>query len=88
MVVGLKTMEVPKENQDFPPLGRRPVRGFVAFQSKEAPIAPSNDRYGLLGLLNVIRMTDQDLNMLALGCDLSSLGLNINSQEWVCFFSF
>ncbi|EPZ35877.1 hypothetical protein ROZALSC1DRAFT_26941 [Rozella allomycis CSF55] len=26
-------------------------------------------------------MTDQDLNMLALGCDLSSLGLNINSTE-------
>jgi hypothetical protein len=39
------------------------------------------DRYGLLGLLNVIRMTDQDLNTLALGSDLGSLGLNLNSQE-------
>ena len=40
-----------------------------------------NDAYGLLGLLGVIRMTDQDLNTLSLGSDLSSLGLNLNSSE-------
>jgi CCR4-NOT transcription complex subunit 2 len=43
--------------------------------------AAASDRYGLLGLLQVIRMTDQDLTMLALGTDLTSLGLNLNSPE-------
>ncbi len=42
------------------------------------------DRFGLLGLLSVIRMTDQDLNTLALGTDLTTLGLNLNSPEYVC----
>lgn len=41
----------------------------------------STDRYGLMGLLSVIRMTDQDLNTLALGTDLTTLGLNLNSSE-------
>eukprot|EP00741_Cyanophora_paradoxa_P011302 tig00020554_g10917.t1 len=39
------------------------------------------DRFGLLGLLSVIRMTDPDLNTLALGTDLTTLGLNLNSPE-------
>lgn len=39
------------------------------------------DQYGLLGLLNVIRMTDPDLNTLALGSDLTTLGLNLNASE-------
>ena len=37
------------------------------------------DEYGLLGLLGVIRMTNPDLNQLALGTDLTSMGLNLNS---------
>lgn len=37
--------------------------------------------YGLLGLLSVIRMTDADRNRLALGADLTALGLNLNSSE-------
>lgn len=37
--------------------------------------------YGLLGLLKVIRMTDADRNALALGSDLTSLGLNLNSSD-------
>jgi CCR4-NOT transcription complex subunit 2 len=37
--------------------------------------------YGLLGLLRVIRMTDPDLNTLALGSDLTTLGLNLNSSK-------
>ena len=53
------------------------------------------DEYGLLGLLGVIRMTNPDLNQLALGTDLTSMGLNLNSQGalyttmgmfFVCFF--
>lgn len=38
-------------------------------------------KYGLLGLLGVIRMTDPDLNMLALGSDLTTVGLNLDSAD-------
>ena len=37
--------------------------------------------YGLLGLLSVIRMTDADRNRLALGSDLTVLGLNLNATD-------
>ncbi|OZJ05844.1 hypothetical protein BZG36_00927 [Bifiguratus adelaidae] len=43
--------------------------------------ADPTERYGLLGLLEVIRMTDADLSMLALGSDLTTLGLNLNAAE-------
>ncbi|KAF5727407.1 NOT2 / NOT3 / NOT5 family isoform 1 [Tripterygium wilfordii] len=39
------------------------------------------DPFGLLGLLSVIRMSDPDLTSLALGIDLTTLGLNLNSTE-------
>ncbi|KAL0865284.1 hypothetical protein Bca101_044402 [Brassica carinata] len=39
------------------------------------------DRFGLLGLLSVIKMSDPDLTSLALGIDLTTLGLNLNSTE-------
>ncbi|CAL5221806.1 g4062 [Coccomyxa viridis] len=42
--------------------------------------APS-DPYGLMGLLGVIRMQDPDLTTLALGTDLTGLGLHLNSPE-------
>lgn len=48
--------------------------------SSGATAAISGD-YGLLGLLKVIRMTDADRNALALGSDLTALGLNLNSSE-------
>ncbi|XP_027340541.1 probable NOT transcription complex subunit VIP2 isoform X4 [Abrus precatorius] len=41
----------------------------------------SPDPFGLLGLLSVIRMSDPDLTSLALGIDLTTLGLNLNSSE-------
>ena len=47
----------------------------------------ASDRYGLLGLLKLIRMSDQDLKTLALGTDLTLLGLNLNSPD-VLFPSF
>jgi CCR4-NOT transcription complex subunit 2 len=37
--------------------------------------------YGLLGLLDVISMTKQDLTTVTLGLDLTQLGLNLGSQE-------
>ncbi|CAO3601003.1 unnamed protein product [Absidia cylindrospora] len=39
------------------------------------------DPYGLLGLLGVIRMTDPDRSMLALGSDLTTLGLDLNTAD-------
>ena len=41
----------------------------------------SEGRYGLAGLLDVIRMTDRDLSTLALGADLTTFGLNLNSAD-------
>jgi hypothetical protein len=39
--------------------------------------------YGLLGLLGVVRMSDEDRNALALGSDLTMLGLNLGSSEHI-----
>lgn len=59
-------------------------------RTKKTPPSPSStnaatptggSRYGLLGLLNVIRKTNPDLNTLELGSDLTSLGLNLNSPD-------
>jgi len=58
-------------------------------QAPKAAGAAGPDRYGLLGLLSVIRMTDPDVTTLALGTDLTTLGLNLNSPEalWKTFSS-
>ncbi|XP_057509394.1 probable NOT transcription complex subunit VIP2 isoform X2 [Actinidia eriantha] len=52
-------------------------QGVKSLQS--AQTAP--DPFGLLGLLSVIRMSDPALTSLALGIDLTTLGLNLNSAE-------
>ncbi|KAL6341478.1 hypothetical protein AAG906_032597 [Vitis piasezkii] len=52
-------------------------QGMKSMQATQA--AP--DPFGLLGLLSVIRMSDPDLTSLALGIDLTTLGLNLNSAE-------
>jgi CCR4-NOT transcription complex subunit 2 len=39
------------------------------------------DNFGMLGMLDVVRMTNQDLSVLALGTDLTTLGLNLNGGE-------
>jgi len=41
----------------------------------------AREKYGLMGVLKVIQMTDPDLNTLALGMDLTTLGLNLNSSD-------
>lgn len=56
--------------------------GSVGASSTAAGSALSGD-YGLLGLLGVIRMTDADRNSLALGSDLTMLGLNLGSAEQI-----
>ncbi|KAF8010671.1 hypothetical protein BT93_J1350 [Corymbia citriodora subsp. variegata] len=58
-------------NQSFREQGMRPMQ-----TSQSTP-----DPYGLLGLLSVIRTSDPDLASLALGIDLTTLGLNLNSSE-------
>ncbi|KAK1412794.1 hypothetical protein QVD17_34307 [Tagetes erecta] len=52
------------------------IKSMHAGQSQGTP-----DRFGLLGLLSVIRMSDPDLTSIALGIDLTTLGLNLNSTE-------
>ncbi|KAI3801445.1 hypothetical protein L1987_29550 [Smallanthus sonchifolius] len=52
----------------------------LGIKSMQAPQA-GPDQFGLLGLLSVIRMSDPDLTSLALGIDLTTLGLNLNSSE-------
>ena len=41
------------------------------------------DRYGLPGLLEMIRNEDPNVSSLAIGHDLTSLGLDLNSSEFV-----
>lgn len=45
------------------------------------------DRFGMMGLLRVIRMPDPDYKTLVLGTDLTTLGLNLNTPD-VLFPSF
>ncbi|KAK4492026.1 hypothetical protein RD792_002816 [Penstemon davidsonii] len=52
-------------------------QGVKPMQTAQA----ASDPFGLLGLLSVIRMSDPDLTSLALGIDLTTLGLNLNSTE-------
>lgn len=76
--------------------GRQGVApGGVQFESgtqqssgKPSDAGPSGtsqmDRYGLLGLLPVIRMVNPNVSTLALGADLTMLGLNLNSPDSLC----
>ncbi|KAK9694388.1 hypothetical protein K7432_013433 [Basidiobolus ranarum] len=39
------------------------------------------NKYGMLGMLSLIKPSDQQVALLVNGCDLTTLGLNLNSQE-------
>ncbi|XP_023007445.1 probable NOT transcription complex subunit VIP2 isoform X2 [Cucurbita maxima] len=52
-------------------------QGLKSMQTAQS----SPDPFGLLGLLSVIRLSDPDLASLALGIDLTTLGLNLNSSD-------
>jgi hypothetical protein len=43
-----------------------------------------NDQYGMVGLLTFLRALESDPTIvaLALGSDLTNLGLNLNSSKW------
>jgi len=75
----------PGDHSDFP-LPSSSISSHLSFGrhekddlGKDPKLKP--DRYGLLGLLNVIRMNEQDVNTLSIGSDLTTLGLNLNSSE-------
>ncbi|KAG0012912.1 hypothetical protein BGZ82_002370 [Podila clonocystis] len=53
----------------------------VASGSAGSSALDEHDRFGLFGMLGVIRMTDQDITTLALGSDLTTLGLSLNSPD-------
>jgi len=54
---------------------------FLRKQEAKVDNTVAADQYGLKGLLKIIRMTDPALNTLALGTDLTKLGLNLNSSD-------
>ena len=58
-----------------------PTAASLSASSTSSSQQLSQSHYGLPGLLSVIRMTDPDLNTLALGTDLTTLGLNLSSTE-------
>jgi hypothetical protein len=60
------------------------VGGAIASNASSAlldPVAQGELQYGLLGLLGVIRMENENVSKLALGMDLTTLGLNLNSSD-------
>ncbi|KAJ4915308.1 NOT2 / NOT3 / NOT5 family [Raphanus sativus] len=59
----------------------QPFRDLGLKPTMQVTTQSNPDRFGLLGLLNVIKMSDPDLTSLALGIDLTTLGLNLNSTE-------
>ncbi|VUZ95956.1 CCR4-NOT transcription complex subunit 2, putative [Plasmodium vivax] len=59
----------------------------LLYETTERAKKYNRTNYGLMGILKVIKMTDPQLNILALGTDLTTLGLNLNSPEFL-FSSF
>lgn len=49
-------------------------------QSNPASLNP-NDKWGMMGLIDVIKITDPDSSTLSLGVDLTTLGLGLNGQQ-------
>jgi hypothetical protein len=75
-------------NMDFSTLKPLSGGGFPKNQQpgqtdakRDTSATDNADRFGLLGLKKVIQMTDPDLSLLSLGCDLTTLGLDLNSNE-------
>ncbi|KAJ8328803.1 transcriptional regulator [Batrachochytrium dendrobatidis] len=60
-------------------LSGRGIDSYIGSQKQQQ--TQIQQQHGLLGLIDVIRMTNDDVTTLALGCDLPSLGLNLNSSD-------
>ncbi|PWY98773.1 hypothetical protein BCV70DRAFT_164276, partial [Testicularia cyperi] len=55
--------------------------GTMAQTPAQQILTSPADRFGLLGLLSIIKSSDPDLSMLAMGLDLQTFGLNLNSSD-------
>lgn len=72
---------LPSSKDAWSCLRRKMCLEEMLYETSQRAKVYNRNHYGLLGILKVIRMTDPDLNVLALGTDLTSLGLNLNSTE-------
>lgn len=70
----------PVQHQQAPPPLIEESTGPPPQRPPHAKQIDKANKYGLLGLLSVIRMTDPDRNTLGLGTDLTTLGLNLNAD--------
>lgn len=75
---------------DQAPIQQQPSQQQSQQQQGSIPQTPAQqvllspaDRFGLVGLLQLIKTGDPDSTMLALGSDLSKLGLDMNRKECV-----
>ena len=59
------------------------IPGAAAQNRTKTPLSEMSpiDRWGLAGLVETIQNADPDISSLAIGQDLTTLGLNLNSQE-------
>ncbi|GAW81056.1 hypothetical protein, conserved [Plasmodium gonderi] len=55
----------------------------LLYETTERAKRYNRTNYGLMGILKVIRKKDPELNILALGTDLTTLGLNLNSPDFL-----
>ncbi|CAA0842244.1 NOT2 / NOT3 / NOT5 family [Striga hermonthica] len=72
----------PEQYQQFQQSQSRFINPFRDKEMKPTQSSQSlPDQYGMLGLLSIIKMVNPALTSLALGIDLTTLGLNLNSSE-------
>ncbi|BGP49988.1 transcriptional regulator [Rhodotorula kratochvilovae] len=71
----------PFANAALPPPTAGVSTGAVPQTPAQQVLFSPADRYGLLGLLHIIKTSDPDTSMLALGTDLTNLGLDLGSTE-------
>ncbi|KAL0312650.1 UNVERIFIED_CONTAM: putative NOT transcription complex subunit VIP2 [Sesamum radiatum] len=72
----------PEQYQQFQQSQSRFINPFRDKEMKSTQGSQSvPDQYGMLGLLSIIKMVNPALTSLALGIDLTTLGLNLNSSE-------
>lgn len=74
------TSAVPSQQQQGGAPLQPPVSLAPQTPAEQVLFSPA-DRYGLLGLLHIIKTTDPDMSMLALGSDLTTLGLDLGATE-------
>lgn len=84
-----RQLQQQQQQQQEAPSRQAPSSMPVSRVAAAGQVQSGQDPYGLLGLLNIIHMTDPDTTTLALGTDLTTLGLNLNSSEalWKTFAS-